>query len=182
MSTENGQEPVVAESTETEREPVVETPLKELSNDQLIDYIGKLNKENAKHRVAKQSVNAELDEFKKWKESQMSKEEKLAADNVALSKKARKADQFDVALQAGLDLDFYELVNGDTEDEMLENAKKLAAKLPAKDSVSELTGGVRRIGPPSSVFQGARGEAVNESKSEDPNQAGTDWLNSQLWK
>lgn len=89
-----------------------------------------LRKENAKHRTDKNATKAELDEYKAWKDSQKSELQK-AQDRAAelereLNSSKLTTRQIAAAKKAGLDLDLADRVRGDSDDEMLEDAKSLA--------------------------------------------------------
>lgn len=89
-----------------------------------------LRKENAKHRTDKQAVKSELDEYKAWKDSQKTElqkaQERAAELEKELTSSKRASKQITAAKKAGLDLDLADRIRGESDDEMLEDAKSLA--------------------------------------------------------
>lgn len=89
-----------------------------------------LRKENAKHRTDKQAVKSELDEYKAWKDSQKSElqraQERAAELEKELTSSKKASKQIAAAKKAGLDLDLADRIRGESDDEMLEDAKSLA--------------------------------------------------------
>jgi hypothetical protein len=122
--------------------------LDSLEPDDLKKEIKKLRRENAKHRTAKQSKDAELEEFRAWKDSQLTvleRAQKRASELEAqLSTHQREKQQRDAAKKADLDPDLADRVRGDTFDEMVEDAKRLREKFPksavVRDAVVGSTG------------------------------------------
>lgn len=91
--------------------------------------IKRLRKENANKRVQNKERDAELAEFKKWKESQMTELEKAQSKIAELEKSGKEVRQIKAAREAGLDLELAGFVIGDSEEDMLESAKLLASKV-----------------------------------------------------
>lgn len=95
-----------------------------------------LRKENAKHRTDKQAVKGELDEFKAWKESQKTELQKAQERAAELEKELNSSKvasrQLAAAKKAGLDLELADRIRGDSDDEMLEDAKDLAKRFGEK--------------------------------------------------
>jgi len=123
------------ESVETTTdEEVVEQP--ELSDEDKDEIIKNLRRENAGKRVANKSLEKELNEFREWKANQLTDLEKAnlriqeledeknanaaAAAELEYSKLQRK-----VAKATGLSLNLADRIRGDSEAEMLEDAKSL---------------------------------------------------------
>lgn len=92
--------------------------------------IRELRKENAKHRTDKQAVKSELDEYKAWKDSQKTELQKAQERAAELEKELNTSKvasrQIAAAKKAGLDLDLADRIRGESDDEMLEDAKSLA--------------------------------------------------------
>lgn len=169
-------EPVETEVTETE---VVETKktLDQFSNEELIDYVKSLRKENASHRTAKQAKDKELEEFRAWKDSQKTELEKaqeradkLAEDNLSLMRT-------NAALSVGLSEDDVEFVSGTTEDEIKASATKLAARFGTNDEALAQVAGKSRV---TDVFAGNRGLPVNDGPK-DVKQQANDFLAGLIW-
>lgn len=118
--------------------------------DEAQKLIRQLRRENAKHRTEKQAAKAELDEYNTWKDSQKSELQK-AADRAEkaekeLAKARTESRQITAAKKAGLDLDLAERVRGESDEEMLEDAKALALlfhgeKKDSKTTARDFSGG-----------------------------------------
>lgn len=121
---------------ETETEEVESEDGTELTNEQLKTLLAKTRREAAGHRVEKQKVKKDLEEFQAWKDSQKTELERALEENAKLKKAQAEVDEEKMkrklAKEAGLDLDFADRIKGDSEEEMLEDAKRMAEKLPAK--------------------------------------------------
>jgi chromosome segregation ATPase len=126
--------------------------------------ISDLRKEAAKHRVEKQKVKDELQEFNAWKDSQKSEldraNDKLKELETELTRERRSRLQTEAAKKADLDLDLADRVRGDTIEEMIEDAKLMAAKYPKSSA-------------PGAGHAGERGKPVGSKQ-------GTDWLKD-MW-
>lgn len=104
----------------------------ELTREELLVEVSKLRRESAKKRVAKKEVDAKLQEYETWKLSQMSELDRAKAEKAkveeTLQELLREKHQAKAAQKAGLDPDFADRIRGETEDEMLADAKALVAK------------------------------------------------------
>lgn len=126
--------------------------LEDLSKEELVAQLRRTRKESAGRRVANREKEAELEEFKKWKESQKTELERLReraeqAEKTATELK-REREQAAVAKAAGLDPEFADRIRGNSKEEMLEDAKKLAEKFSAAPAVK------------AEIFTGGRGAPV----------------------
>lgn len=138
MSTEE-----VQETTETAKDEAVaplkadtnssiNAPLDEVEDPSVLkDMVKKLRAENAKTRTEKNASKSELEEFKAWKESQMTEAEKLQARLVAAEEKVAAAERRAIISEFNLPEDLAEFVTG-TEDEMRAKAEKLAARVASE--------------------------------------------------
>lgn len=110
--------------------------LEDLEAEQLREMVKKLRRENGKTRVQKNEVTAELEEFRKWKESQLTaaeKAEKRAAEaERELAEMKRAKLQREIADEFELDSDLAEFITGSDAKEMRAKAEKLAAKTVSK--------------------------------------------------
>jgi hypothetical protein len=140
--------------------------LKSLPPDELVQVILDLRAENAKRRVEEKQREKELEEYRKWRDSQKSELEKLKEENATLKKLTTQAQKekarIAVGKEAGLDPDLWEFIKGDTEEDMLASANKLASK--AKKGSS-----------PNDVFAGRRGGPVGD-KPKDTKEMANDYL------
>lgn len=145
MTQPNGQDPTNTD----DGAPIEEEPNDLNTVEGLKAELAKVRREAAARRVANKDKDKELEEFQKWKESQKSELEKALDRAKAAEAKAAKADkeklQRRVAKEAGLDPDLADRLIGDTEDELLEDAKALAAKY--RVSGTNLTAAGRRGQP-----------------------------------
>lgn len=151
----------VQETTAVEAEEAVSRSVAEYETE-----IKQLRREAAKHRVQKQEKEAELEEFRSWKESQKT-ELQRAAERAERAEKELNGLRMErlrlaVAKETGLDSDLADRIRGESEEEMLEDAKALAKKYSSKPSVD--------------VYAGRRGVPVGAAASEDPNRAFNDWV------
>lgn len=108
------------------------------------DELSKTRREAAKYRVRAKDKDAELEEFRAWKDSQKSElerahEAKTASDRT-MKELERENNQIKAALKADLDVDLAGRIQGDSLDEMIEDAKSLAEKFGSKDSVRDYAG------------------------------------------
>lgn len=105
----------------------------ELSQEDLLKEVAKLRKEAASRRVKNKDLDSKLKEYDDWKRSQMSEVERERAEKAELLNTVRvlreESWRRDAASKAGLDPDFADRLNGETEDELIADAKRLAAKL-----------------------------------------------------
>lgn len=119
----------------------------ELGLEEMKTELAKVRREAASRRVANKETEAKLAEYDKWKLSQMSELEKAQAERAQFEKDAesaaREAAQLKAAAKAGLSLDLADRVRGDSFEDMIEDAKKLAARAPASGSTGDLFGGSR---------------------------------------
>jgi len=148
----------VQETESTEVEDVVETSSSLADVDDintLKKMIKTLRSENAASRQKRNTVEGELTEYRKWKESQMSELEKANSEKEELTKKYRKTLVEKLAIEYGVDEDFREFIVGDSEDEMKERAKKLGSRKGSDNSDSSEKIKARLLG-------GNRGTAVGK--------------------
>lgn len=98
--------------------------------------IKQLRKEAASNRVKGRdkaaALEGELNEYRQWKESQKSELDR-ALDRASMAEQnlaalAKEKLQVKAAKAAGLDIDLADRIRGDSEDEMLADAKLLAEK------------------------------------------------------
>jgi hypothetical protein len=154
------------ESVETTEEvETVETV--ELSDDDKDRIIADLRKENAAKRVKNRDLDTELNEFRSWKANQMSDLDKANARVAELEKVQRDAEtdklQRKVAKAVGLSYSLADRIRGDSEAEMLEDAKSLLKEAGKK------TGGLIDRGPSGGPVGG-----------ENPDKDKGDWLRGAL--
>lgn len=129
------------------------------SSEEYESEIKQLRKEAAARRVQNREKDGELEEFRQWKESQKTEIEKIS-ERAALAEKQlqslqQERLQLKAAREAGLDLDLADRVRGDTEEEMLADAKALAERSSGRHV------------PPSVInpYAGRRGDPVGPEKS-----------------
>lgn len=177
MSEENVQETTdtATEVTETETVETKKT-LDQLSQDELIDYIKTLRKENASHRTEKQATKKELDEFRAWKESQKSDLERAQDEAKRLKDENLSLLRVNAALAFGLDEEIAEFVKGDTEDEIKASAQRLAEKFGTNEEALAQVAGKSQV---TDVFAGNRGVPVNQKV--DVKQQANDFLAGLIW-
>lgn len=157
MSESNeGQVPNPENTTETPESPQVTPQGSGITTlEDALKELQKVRQEAASKRITNKEQEKELEEFKQWKESQMTEVEKLQARVNEASSEAKEGRQLKAAKAAGLDLDLAGFLSGDTQDELNAMAKVLAEKL----------GGTEPQTPqlPSGVFAGQRGEPISNS-------------------
>lgn len=160
----------MSENTEID----VEEEIEELESDEELheeaartsdDYekeIKKLRKEAASRRMANKELDAELAEFKKWKDSQRTEleREKAKSEELALEIAKLKKEKLmvDIAEEFDLDPELIDFIDGADEKEMRRKAEKLAEKgllKAAKDSDSLRAGAGR--GTPVNSKKGSLG-------------------------
>lgn len=132
-----------------------------LTLEDAIKEIGKLRKEAGSRRLKNKETLRKLDEYDEWKKSQMSEVERAKAEKAELEQTVlelrREKWQIDAAAKAGLDPDFADRIRGDSVEEMVADAKRMAAKLGTKSAQSR-----------PSVFGGrSTGRPVGTDSSED---------------
>lgn len=111
--------------------------------------LSKVRKEAAARRVAKREI-------------EQTSEEKIAGLQRQLEEMRLEKLRGRIAKEAGLDSDLADRIRGESEDEMLEDAKNLAKKYRAKPAVD--------------VYAGRRGAPVDGNASKSPNQTFNDWV------
>jgi len=150
-----------------------------LSKEQLEAEVKKLRQEAGGRRVLGKQKDAEhaktLAELDEIKKSQMSEVDRVKAENAELAKAVNTMKverlQLAVAKAAGLDPDLAELITGESEEEMLAKAEKLAAKTGGKSTQDTNTA--------SNMFAGVRGKPVGadaDAKTE------SEWFRNQFSK
>lgn len=122
----------------------LETALKEIE---------KLRKENAAKRVKNKETESELEEFRKWKDSQKTELERLQEAKEAAEKELvklrREGLRNSIGAEFKLDPDLYEFITGADEEEMRARAEKLAGKVKLPEAAG-----------PQSTYAGNRGTYV----------------------
>lgn len=170
MSEAEGQEP-----ENTDEPEAVEPP--KLSYEELEAELARTRNEAKTRRLQSKNKDAELEEFRNWKKSQLTEAERLKQERDELQKEIsdirREALQRKVASKAGLDPDFADRIRGDSEEDMLEDAKRLAKKAPAVADAEE-----QKPSKPtaSGMLAGQRGKPVGSKSPDSPK----DWLNDLL--
>lgn len=165
--------PEANETTPEVEAEVVETKktLTELTNEELIDYVKTLRKENASHRTEKQATKKELDEFRAWKDSQKTELERAQEKAAELQKENYSLLKTSIALGVGLSLDDVDFISGETPEEMKASAEKLAARVKPTDMKKS----------PVNVFAGSRGAPVSEGPK-DTKALANQWLSSLVFR
>ncbi len=159
--------PIVPEVQETGSTEEVVIEQGDLTVEQYKSIVEKLRHEAADKRVKNKALDAELSEFKTWKESQMTELQRaqaqvaeLTATNTKLSVEKTQAS---IASEFGLDKELAEFLGTGDEDEMRARAEKLA-----KRATSTNTNVASEANAVTDLFGGKRGTPVV------PNQ--TNWL------
>lgn len=145
---------------------------KPLSYEELAAELAKVRKEAAAKRVKNKELDSELEQFRKWKDSQMTELER--AQNEAKNlKEQRKADAIEIAqTKFGLEAEDLEFLRGDSKEEILASAEKLASRLGRKQGENNNLPG-SEVNP--NLFPGTRGSAVGAPKGD-----ANDYLRAQL--
>jgi poly-D-alanine transfer protein DltD len=180
MSEEIVQETTEPDETDApEGEEVVETKktLNQLSQDELIDYVKSLRKENASHRTEKQATRKELEEFQTWKDSQKSDLQRAQEEAATLKDEKLSLLKLNAALAYGLDEDMVEFVKGDTADDIQSSAKKLADRFGNAEAIAQTAGKKSGV---TDVFAGSRGTPVSEGPT-DPKTAANNFMAQLIW-
>lgn len=128
MTTEN--EDIATEVDDASEETSGLTP------EQALVLVPKLRREAAKHRTEKQEAKALAAELQKYKDAEKTELERVserAAKAEAEAAELRREKYARVAAKtAELDLEWVDLIQGETEEEMLASAKALAERVKAK--------------------------------------------------
>lgn len=107
-----------------------------LTPEQALALVPKLRREAAKHRTEKQAAKALAEELQRYKDAEKTELEKVAerAANAEreLSELRREKLARAAAKTAGLDSEWVDLVQGNTEEELLESALALAERVGKK--------------------------------------------------
>lgn len=130
-----------------------------LTLDEALAELAKVRQEAAARRVAGKQQEAELDEFRKWKESQMSEAERLAA-RLAESESSTRAAWIESAVaRHGVPAELADLVTGTSRDEIDSVAKRLGSLsnpgVPPAAQPKEPTAFGGRVGAPVASKRGA---------------------------
>lgn len=127
-----------ADVTTDDQEGAEQTPQSTeegLTPEQLRAELAKVRKEAASRRVLTREQEKQLQEFEAWKKSQMTESERLKAERDEAVAKLQAAEterlQRKVARAAKLPVDLADRIRGNTEEEMLEDAKAMAKRLGA---------------------------------------------------
>lgn len=121
----------------------------ELTVEELKAALARANREAAGRRVSNKEKEAELAEYREWKKNQMSEVDRLKAEKAEMEAEVRQVRrenlQRKVAAKAGIDPKLATRLVGDSEEEMLADAKALAAEMPGsgKSTASGLLAGSR---------------------------------------
>lgn len=148
---------------ELQEEETDESGTRELTLEEAKAIISRQNRENANARIKNKDKDQKLQEYEDWKRSQMSEVERANSEKEALAKELRELRQeklqSDAGKKARLDPDLYDRIHGETAEEMLEDAKRLAKRYPVSADTSE---------PQTSgdVLAGKRGGPVGGSKEQ----------------
>ena len=134
----------------------------DLTIDDYKQIVSKLRKEAGNRRVKSKEIQAQLDEYNNWKKSQMSEVERANAEKAELEAELnsyrKEKLQSKVAEKAGLDAEFTDLINGDTEEEMLAHAKRLKERLGPRAATAKDT----RPGSRGKPVGADAGDSVND--------------------
>lgn len=134
MTTNDAQDaPETTDAPEGQDAPETTAPEEGLTAEQLRAELQKVRKEAASRRVLTREQEKQLAEFETWKKSQMTESERLKAERDEAVKKLQDAEteklQRKVARAAKLPVDLADRIRGNTEEEMLEDAKAMAKRL-----------------------------------------------------
>lgn len=130
----------------------------ERSVEELKAELKKVRREAASRRVANNQKEAELAEFRKWKDSQKTElqtaQERAAELEKLVSDYEKKDLQLAAAKAAKLDLDLADRIRGNTPEEMLEDAQKLAEKAGKRSStIDPFAGRGGAVRPPKNAYE-----------------------------
>ena len=143
----------------------------ELSAEDLLKEVAKLRKEAASRRVKNKDLDAKLSEYEEWKKSQMTEVERAKAEKAELEETVRSLQQEnwrrDAAAKADLDPTWADRVQGETKEEMVADAKRLAEALSGQSK-----------SPGVGSLAGKRGRGVGTA----PVMSDDDWLRAELSK
>lgn len=152
---------------EVEEAQVAET---KLSYEDLAAEVSRLRRENASKRVKAKDLDDKLKKYSEWEKSQMSELERAKAEKADVERQLRELTnerlQATAAKKAKLDPDLADRIKGETEEEMLEDARRLAKRYPATASSAD------------TMFAGTRGRPVGDGKEESE----SDWFRNQFSK
>lgn len=141
----------------------------ELSVEDLKAALARANREAAGRRVTNKEKEAELAEYREWKKAQMSEVDRLKTEKADLQAQYDRVQkenlQRKTAAKAGLDPKLATRIHGDSEEEMLADAKALAA---------EFVGG--KTSTASGLLAGARGRPVGQ----DAEETESEWFRKQF--
>jgi hypothetical protein len=160
MSDEKDLESSQSDGMVNEGAPDNEGP--KLSYEELQAELSKTRREAAERRIKNRDAEKELDEYRKWKESQMSETQKAQA-RLAEIEAERIADYTEIAQSKfGLEDDDLEFLKGSTKAEILASAEKLASRLGRGKSTAE----TEEVKSNPNLFPGTRGTPVGSGKSD----------------
>lgn len=171
-----GQEPenITPEGDEG-TEGTTKKTLDDLTPEELKAYVRELRSENAKTRTEKNELKTAAEKWAEFEESQKTElqkaQEKAAKLEADLTVAQRERLQNKVGREAGVDPDLWDRIKGDSEDEMLEDAQKLAGKAPAKSVLGTTA---------TDVFAGKRGEPIGSGPA-DPKATADHYLAQLIW-
>jgi hypothetical protein len=102
----------------------------DLTVDDYKRMVASLRKENAKHRTKNVAKEEELAEFRKWKDSQLTELERAQKRVAELEAKQAERElverQRSIAKKAGLDESLADRIRGESDEDMLADAKAMA--------------------------------------------------------
>lgn len=162
----------VPETQKVNTNDAINASLDEIDDvDSLKEMVKKLRRENADKRTKTRETKAELEEFRAWRESQMTELEKTQAQLNEVKGLLHQTEIDKIKLEFDLTEDDIELVADDDLDRMRAKATKLAAR--TKQATTETAPAKVNLHP------GTRGNPVvaGEASMEE---AMTKWLRNQL--
>jgi hypothetical protein len=138
-----------------------EDSLNGITLEDALKELKKVRSEAARRRTSGKEKDAQLAEYEEWKKSQLTDLQRAQAEKAEIEAELNKLKkgklQVALAKKHGLDEDFAELISGDSEEEMNDVAKRLAAKL-----------GVKGSSKGAALFPGRQGKPVStEGKEQD---------------
>lgn len=168
MSEQAGQEPGNTELEEGTAESG--TPAK-LTYEQMEAELARVRREAGNRRNKEKDLNDKLQKFTEWEKSQMTELERAKAEKADLEKEMRELvqekHQSIAGAKAGLDPELYDRIRGDSAEEMLEDAKRLAGRYPSTGTAKS---------PAGDLFASERGKPVGSTSEESE----SEWFRKQF--
>jgi len=166
-------EEAATEATETTAttdttNPVVEGGESSLDLPAALDVIRKLRDENAKRRVEGNESKAELDEFRKWKDSQLSELERAQKAVNEARAEAIESWRHLAAKEYGVPENLVSRIQGDSRESIFADAKTLAPPAGEKPAEQQQPMGLNLFGgihgsPVASKSDGSADEALRRA-------------------